>query len=433
LWEADPLFANASTGDFTLLPRSPAINVGTNPYTSFPVYDLTGNLVIDSYGDLTALTGGTLDMGAYEYVWLAPTITTISPSSGTTLGGTEVIITGTDFTGATSVTFGGEEATDFDIDSATQITAETPAHSAGAVDVVVVTPGGTDTETNGFTYIAPPTITAQPDSATVDPGDEVSFSLTATGGGTLSYQWKKDGSNISGATSSTYSINPVAEEDEGSYTCTVTNSAGSATSNPATLTVNDPASEEPAYTPPTEVKKAEIKLTTTQKFKNKIYSFLKKFTLKGSDSNLAGGQVKIYKNGKKTETVSIDNDGDWKQKLKLKNNFSGNIKLRYYDSLGNYIDSQTAKVKVDTEDPTFTSFIFPMKSITPEVTKLNWEAKDNQKIDRYKIYLGGRIYKTDYNTFQVPRESPRGMQKIKIKAYDKAGNSTSKETWVRVR
>lgn len=85
-----------------------------------------------------------------------PTITNVSPTSGTTLGGTTVTITGTGFTGATAVTFGGTAATSFTVDSDTQVTATTPAHAAGAVDVAVTAPGGTATSAGAYTYVVPP-------------------------------------------------------------------------------------------------------------------------------------------------------------------------------------------------------------------------------------------------------------------------------------
>jgi PGF-pre-PGF domain-containing protein len=82
-----------------------------------------------------------------------PTFTSITPNSGTTAGGTAVTITGTNLLGATGVTFGGTAATSYTVDSATQITAVTPAKAAGAVNVVVTTPGGT--ATGAYTYVAP--------------------------------------------------------------------------------------------------------------------------------------------------------------------------------------------------------------------------------------------------------------------------------------
>ncbi len=77
--------------------------------------------------------GGTgTGTGLYTYVTPAPTVVSINPTSGTTLGGTSVTITGTNFTGATAVTIGGTAVTSFTVDSATQITATTAAHAAGS-------------------------------------------------------------------------------------------------------------------------------------------------------------------------------------------------------------------------------------------------------------------------------------------------------------
>ena len=90
-----------------------------------------------------------------------PTLTSLTPNSGSTAGGTSVTLTGTNLTGATGVSFGGALASGFTVNSATSITATTPAHAAGAVNVVVTTPGGTATLTNGYTY-ATPTVSVGP-------------------------------------------------------------------------------------------------------------------------------------------------------------------------------------------------------------------------------------------------------------------------------
>jgi len=86
----------------------------------------------------------------------------------------------------------------------------------------------------------PPVITTQPSSLTVDPGDSLSFLVAATGTAPLEYQWQKDGVPVAGATASALSVAIAEQSDEGAYRCTVGNSAGSANSNSATLTVNDP-------------------------------------------------------------------------------------------------------------------------------------------------------------------------------------------------
>jgi hypothetical protein len=89
-----------------------------------------------------------------------------------------------------------------------------------------------------------PAITGQPNNETVTAGQVASFNVTATGSPAPSYQWKKNGSNISGATSAKYTTPAtVAGDSGGSFDVVVSNSAGSATSHAATLTVN-------AVTPP---------------------------------------------------------------------------------------------------------------------------------------------------------------------------------------
>jgi hypothetical protein len=102
--------------------------------------------------------------GAFGGPLQQPTITSISPSQGPAAGGTPVTITGTDFIGATKVSFGSTDvsAANFTSLSDTQIVVNAPARS-GTVNVSVTTAGGTTTDpgtANDFTYIAPPHITA---------------------------------------------------------------------------------------------------------------------------------------------------------------------------------------------------------------------------------------------------------------------------------
>ena len=89
---------------------------------------------------------------AVQYAYAAPTVTSINPTNGPTLGGTSVTITGLNFTGATAVTIGGSAATGITVVNSTTITATTPEGTAGAKDVVVTTPSGTGTCSGLFTY-----------------------------------------------------------------------------------------------------------------------------------------------------------------------------------------------------------------------------------------------------------------------------------------
>ncbi|MEY2882102.1 MAG: hypothetical protein RLZZ15_4482, partial [Verrucomicrobiota bacterium] len=92
-----------------------------------------------------------------------------------------------------------------------------------------------------------PSITTHPASTTVTAGTSVTLTVVATGTGTLSYQWKKAGANLTGATNASYTIASSATTDSGSYTVAVTNAVGTTTSNAATLTVNA-ATTAPAIT-----------------------------------------------------------------------------------------------------------------------------------------------------------------------------------------
>ena len=85
---------------------------------------------------------------------------------------------------------------------------------------------------------APPSITSHPSNRTVAVGQSATFSVTASGAAPLSYQWQRNGANIVGATSSSYTLASAQASDNGvRFRTVVTNSFGTATSNEATLTV----------------------------------------------------------------------------------------------------------------------------------------------------------------------------------------------------
>jgi len=111
-----------------------------------------------------------------------PAVTGVSPVYGSIAGAQIITITGTDLTGATGVTIGGTAATGIVVDSATQIRVTTPAHAAGAADVLVTTGGGTSANTaaDNFTYLAPPTLSLVISPSTATTSDSATFTLTVT-------------------------------------------------------------------------------------------------------------------------------------------------------------------------------------------------------------------------------------------------------------
>lgn len=100
-------------------------------------------------------------------------------------------------------------------------------------------------QTARLTVRTPPSISSQPASRSVLSGVPASFSVTANGTA-ASYQWRRNGTAIPGATLSTYVVGtPLAGDDGATYTVVVTNSLGSVTSASAMLTVNSGAGLRP--------------------------------------------------------------------------------------------------------------------------------------------------------------------------------------------
>lgn len=167
-----------------------------------------------------------------------PTLTGVSPSSGSTAGGTSVTLSGSGFTGVTGVTFGGTAASSFTVNSVSQITATAPSHPAGTVDVVVNATGGASavSPASRYTYLAPPVSAAV--SATLAANSSNNpITLNITGGAATSVAVASaagHGSAVASGTSITYT--PTAGySGPDTFTYTATNTSG--TSAPATVTV----------------------------------------------------------------------------------------------------------------------------------------------------------------------------------------------------
>src|SRR5438132_14348742 len=120
-----------------------------------------------------------------------------------------------------------------------------------AIGIVSAGCGGYVSATNPGAPLAP-SITIEPVSQTVTTGQTATFTVVAAGTAPLSYQWRKSGTAISGATASTYTTPATTSADNGSqFTVVVSNTAGSVTSNAATLTVSPaPAPQTTTTHPP---------------------------------------------------------------------------------------------------------------------------------------------------------------------------------------
>ena len=162
-----------------------------------------------------------------------PTVSGISPTSGPTAGGTSVVITGTNLSGATAVKFGSATGA-VTADTATSITVTSPA-GTGTVDVTVTTPGGTSTTSpaDQFTYVAPslPTVSGiSPTSGPTAGGTSVVITGTNLSGATA----VKFGSATGAVTADTAtSITVTSPAGTGTVDVTVTTPGGTSTTSPA--------------------------------------------------------------------------------------------------------------------------------------------------------------------------------------------------------
>ena len=234
-WVAVPIVTGVSpssgptTGGTTVtitgtgLTAATAVNFGATNASGYTVNSSTQITATSPAGaagtvDITVTTAGgttiTNSNDHFTYV-AAPTVTSVSPSSGSTAGGTSVVITGTNFSAVTAVKFGATTAGSFTVNSNTQITATSPGGSAGAVDVTVVSPGGTSATnaSDQFIYVASPTVTA------------VSPSTGPTSGGTTV---TITGTNLTGASSVTFGATPASIVSNTATSISATSPAGAA-------------------------------------------------------------------------------------------------------------------------------------------------------------------------------------------------------------
>ncbi|HVU60542.1 MAG TPA: IPT/TIG domain-containing protein [Mycobacteriales bacterium] len=155
----------------------------TQKVLSFPTGTYAG-VAVDQAGTEVYATDVLADtLNELSLVPPKPVVASVSPSSGSTAGGTSVTVTGTGFTGATAVTFGGTAGTNVVVNSDTSVTVTSPKHAAGAVNVRVTTPAGQSevvAPADQFSYLAPPKVTSVSPASGPTAGGT---SVTVTGSG----------------------------------------------------------------------------------------------------------------------------------------------------------------------------------------------------------------------------------------------------------
>lgn len=232
-------------------------NISYATYSSYTIYN---SIITDAaqYRVIVTNLGGstTSSVATITFVTPPPPVISTQPTNQTVyLGETIYLSVGSNNTGTT--TYQWQRSTDNGL-TFTNVANGTSNYlyinnsqlsDAGPFRVIVTNPGGSTTSNNAtvtFLIPLPPTISTHPTGAAVQGGNSFYLYGYASGRGTITYQWQKDGVNlingdrITGANSYNLSISSALLADAGQYRLVATNAGGSITSNAATVTVTVP-------------------------------------------------------------------------------------------------------------------------------------------------------------------------------------------------
>ena len=226
-----------------------AITVGGTACTSFNVINASMATCVTPAGSagpasvlITTPDGANAANELFTYVAVPPILSTVSPGSGPTTGGTVITLTGSNFTGATAITVGGTACASFTVISDTEATCITPAGNAGEASVLVTTPGGTNAANSLFSYSDPPGPPTAVSVSALDGQATVSFSAPASDGGAAITSYSvictsNDGGASGNATGASSPIVVSGLTVGKTYTCQVTaiNSIGPGTASIASM------------------------------------------------------------------------------------------------------------------------------------------------------------------------------------------------------
>lgn len=247
-----------------LLQRTPVLRVATAAESAFigsPVGQVLRNVItaVASLGAMHSLAGATQLSASVASPLRATAGTAITPVALTVTGAqtppASFLVSGTIPPG---LSVSGLTGTGGSINAATLTMSGTPT-TAGTFAMTIRAwekINRTGDASSNFTYTVVvaaaaasiPSFTLQPVAQTVAAGANVTFNSSATGTPLPTYQWRKDGVPINGATAISLTLTNVQASNAGAYSVVATNSAGSATSNSALLTVNAPTVIAPAFT-----------------------------------------------------------------------------------------------------------------------------------------------------------------------------------------
>jgi hypothetical protein len=231
----------AGQGTLTYQWKKNGANVTGNGTATSATLTLSGVGAGDVANYNVDVTGacGTVSSNTAAFTLKTPTSISVHPSAVTTCTNTNANFSVTAAGQGTlsyQWTFGGSPINTATNSSYTA-TGVTSAN-AGSYRVIVTGECGALTSNAAALTVQPATvISSQPSASTICQNNTANFAVSATGQGTLSYQWKRDGTNV-GTNSSSLSVSNAQSANAGTYTVDVTGDCGTTTSNAAVLTVN---------------------------------------------------------------------------------------------------------------------------------------------------------------------------------------------------
>jgi hypothetical protein len=389
-------------------------------------------VVTNSDGQAGTLRGGYTFVAPAPPPPAAPTVTAISPSSGSTSGGASVTVTGTGFQAGARLSLGGSPATSVTVVSSTSLSAVTPAHSEGAVDIVVTNSDGqAGTLRGGYTYVAPdpppppaPTVTAiSPSSGSTSGGG----SVTVTGAGfQAGARLSLGGSPATSVTvvSSTSLTAVTPAHSEGVVDVVVTNSDGLAGVLRGGYTYVAPA-PAPDTTPPTVAFNSPTP-------GSQVWGMVS-VVVAGAD-NVGVASVTVTVDGAVLESRTVSPYSfSWDTTTVAAGTHTLGATAR--DAAGNVSSTSISVVVTSPPDTTPPSITITSPLNGAKVKKavtVTVSAFDNVAVRRVELYVDGKLKATStaapFSMKWNAKTEKVGTYTLQCKAYDAAGNMGASTT-----
>ena len=348
----------------------------------------------------------------------APTVSMTAPASGATVSGTvTVAANATDDVGVASMQFqlDGASLGSLVTTSPYSVLWDTTKSTSGQHALSAIARDAAGNSATGASVTVTvnsataPTITTQPANQTVTAGQTATFAVAATGTAPLSYQWQKNAVNIAGATASSYTTPVTTTADSGStFAVVVTNTAGTATSNTATLTVN-PAPVAPTIT----TQPANQTVTAGQAATFAVAATGTtplSYQWQKNAVNIAGATASSY-----TTPVTTTADSGSTFRVVVTNT-TGTATS----------NAATLTVNVDATAPTVPGAL-SASAVSSSQINLSWTAStDNVGVTGYNVYRAGvKIGTAPSNSYQDGGLSASTSYSYNVSAFDAAGNTSA--------